>query len=145
MHGRSRMTIDPRIPTMPGRSTSGFHRPGRHRLHQARSAVRCSASRMKGELHPAKKHFRILCVLSCIWMTASNEFIYFLVWPLPETAIGILCNCLVGALPYTHYVISSPLCGVRVLHSAQNDPTRPPSWIPPKHKNEKKKDGTLVV
>ena len=31
MHGRSRMTIDPRIPSMPGRSTSGFHRPGRHR------------------------------------------------------------------------------------------------------------------
>ena len=24
MHGRSRMTIDPRTPTMPGRSTSGF-------------------------------------------------------------------------------------------------------------------------
>ena len=32
MHGRSRMTIDPRIPTMPGRSTSGFRRPGRHLL-----------------------------------------------------------------------------------------------------------------
>ena len=30
MHGRSRMTIDPRTPTMPGRNTSGFHRPGRH-------------------------------------------------------------------------------------------------------------------
>ena len=28
MHGSSRMTIDPRIPTMPGQSTSGFHRPG---------------------------------------------------------------------------------------------------------------------
>ena len=27
---RSCMTVDPRIPTMPGRSTSGFHRPGRH-------------------------------------------------------------------------------------------------------------------
>ena len=27
--GRSRMTIDPRIPTMPERSTSGFHQPGR--------------------------------------------------------------------------------------------------------------------
>ena len=54
MHGRSRMNIDPRIPTMPGRSTSGFHRPGGHRLHQSRSAVRCSASRMKGELHPTK-------------------------------------------------------------------------------------------
>ena len=25
MHGRSRMTISPRIPTMPGRSTSDFH------------------------------------------------------------------------------------------------------------------------
>ena len=25
VHGRSRMTIDPRIPTVPGRSTSGFH------------------------------------------------------------------------------------------------------------------------
>ena len=49
MHGRSRVTVDPRIPTMPGRSTSGFHRPVRHRQHQARSAVRCSASRKKGE------------------------------------------------------------------------------------------------
>ena len=27
MHGRSRKTIDRRIPKMPGRSTSGFHRP----------------------------------------------------------------------------------------------------------------------
>ena len=30
MHGRSRMIIDPRIPTMPGRSTPAFHRLGRH-------------------------------------------------------------------------------------------------------------------
>ena len=54
VHGRSRMTIDPRIPVLPGRSTSGFHQPGRHCLHQVRSAVRCSASRIKGELHPSK-------------------------------------------------------------------------------------------
>ena len=54
VYGRSRMTIDPRIPTMPGRSTSGFHQPGRHCLHQARSAVRCLASRMKDELYPSK-------------------------------------------------------------------------------------------
>ena len=54
VHGRSRVTIDPRIPTMPGRSTSSFHQPGRHCWHQARSAVRCSASRMKGEVHPSK-------------------------------------------------------------------------------------------
>ena len=36
MHGRSRMTVDPRIPTMPGRSMLGFHRPGKHCLHHAR-------------------------------------------------------------------------------------------------------------
>ena len=28
MHGSSRKTIDPRIPTIPGLSLSGFHRPG---------------------------------------------------------------------------------------------------------------------
>ena len=57
MHGRSRMTIGPRILTIPGRNMSGIHRPGRHCLHQARSAVRCLASRMKGELHPAKNRW----------------------------------------------------------------------------------------
>ena len=56
MHGRSRMTIDSRIPAVPGRTTSGFHQPGRHRVHQAQSAVRCSANRTTGELHPTKKH-----------------------------------------------------------------------------------------
>ena len=35
VHGRSRVTIDPRIPTMLGRSTSGFHQPGRHCMHQS--------------------------------------------------------------------------------------------------------------
>ena len=54
MHGRSRMTVDPRTPTMPGRSTPVFHRLGRHCLHRARSAVRRWASRMKGELHDTK-------------------------------------------------------------------------------------------
>ena len=46
MHGRSRMTIDPCIPTMPGRTTSGFHPSGRRRLHP-------SAKRRKafGESH----------------------------------------------------------------------------------------------
>ena len=32
VHGRSRMTIDPRIPTMPGRRTSGFYQPDKHCL-----------------------------------------------------------------------------------------------------------------
>ena len=54
VQGRSRMSIGPCILTMSGRSTSGFHQPGRHCMHQARSAVTCSASPMKGELHPSK-------------------------------------------------------------------------------------------
>ena len=64
-HGRSRMTIDPRSPLMPGRTTSGFNLPDRHCWHQARSAVRCWASCMKGELHPTKNHFRggFSCIL----------------------------------------------------------------------------------
>ena len=56
MYGHSLEPIVPRIPIMLGRSTSGFYRPGRHRVHQARSAVRYSVSRVKRELHPAKNH-----------------------------------------------------------------------------------------
>ena len=54
VHGRIRMTMDAHIPTIPGRRTSGFDQPRRHCLHHARSAVRCSARRVKGELHPSK-------------------------------------------------------------------------------------------
>ena len=74
MYGRSSMNIDPRIPTMPERSnTSGFHRSGRHCLHQAlRSAVSCSASRMKGELHPTKNRvmrgegWEVIVLICCV-------------------------------------------------------------------------------
>ena len=52
IHGRSPMKINSRIPTMLGRNTSGFHRQGRQGMHQARSTVRCWASRMQDELHP---------------------------------------------------------------------------------------------
>ena len=51
MHERTRKT---RIPNMPGWTTSGFHQPGGLCLHEARSAVRCLSSRMKGELHPTR-------------------------------------------------------------------------------------------
>ena len=68
---------------------------------------------MKGELHPTKDRevgFGTMCVRSCIRMTDSDELICFLVWTIPETAMGILYNCFVGALPHTHYgVQSSPL------------------------------------
>ena len=49
MHSRSHMTVDTCIPTYPGRSSSGFHLPGKHSVKQARCTVRCSASCMKGE------------------------------------------------------------------------------------------------
>ena len=49
------MKTDPGIATVGGRSRSGFHQLGRRCLHQVQSAVRCSASRTKGELHPTKK------------------------------------------------------------------------------------------
>ena len=67
MHVRSRTTIDPRIPPMTERATSGFHRPDRRCLRQAQSAVSRWASRMKDELHPTKNHFwggfsSILCI-----------------------------------------------------------------------------------
>ena len=38
MHCRSRMTIGPHVPTLPGRSSSRFHRPGRHRVCTKRGA-----------------------------------------------------------------------------------------------------------
>ena len=104
MNGRSRMTIPPCIPTMPGRSTSGFHRPGRHRLHQARSAVRCSASRMKGDLHPSEHRsqdaLRHLVPTFLFMDDSANESPCFLVWPLQRQQWVLLCNCLVGALSF---------------------------------------------
>ena len=57
MHGRSGMTIGPRIPTMPGRRTSGVHRSSRHYLRQVRSAVTRWVSVMKVELHPTMSPF----------------------------------------------------------------------------------------
>ena len=126
VHGLSRMNIDPRIPTMPGRSTSSFNQPGRHCLHQARSAVRCSASRMKGELHPSKNHsydgLRQLVPTFLLMDDSANELLCFLVWLLQRQQWVLLCNCLVGALRYSQYVMRSfPLCGVKVLHPAQCD------------------------
>ena len=45
-----------------------------------------------------------------------NELIKHLEWSVPETAMGVLYNCLMGASPYTHYVVrASPLCGREVL------------------------------
>ena len=50
IHDRTRVAVDPRIPTMPGRSSSLFHRPGRHCLHQARGGGNSSAMRIKDDV-----------------------------------------------------------------------------------------------
>ncbi len=41
--------------------------------------------------------------------------VFFLVWPLPETAMGSRCNCLVGGLPYTHYMWGAGAKGITVV------------------------------
>ena len=54
MHGRSRMTIDPRLPTMPGRSRSGFDRPDRMLTPGAnRREVSGESDKGRGEAGPA--------------------------------------------------------------------------------------------
>ena len=64
-------------------------------------------------------------------MTASNamHWFVFLVWQLPETAMGmgILGNCLLGAIRYSwytsHWVIRSfPMCGFKFFHPAKSLP-----------------------
>jgi len=91
-HGRSRITRDPRMPTMSGRNTLGFHRPGRPCLHQAQSAVGCWASRMKGELHPTRN--RLWGGLSCVWMTASRGGggVEGRGWKPPTSPVPVRCN-----------------------------------------------------
>ena len=86
---------------MPAKCTSGFPRPGTYcLLPQARSTLRCSVSRMKGELHPPENRSR--GGLPRIWIDTVELNIRFPVWPLLETAVGVLCNC---ALSYTHRCI----------------------------------------
>lgn len=74
MHGRSLRIVDPRIPAMLGGDTSGFHPPGRHCLHQTRTAMRCSPSRIK-----------IRCILLRSWGVVRmrvSSFVEEIVWGL---------------------------------------------------------------
>ena len=123
IHGHSRTTTNPRIPTVAGQGTSGLHRPGRHHVHQAQSDVRRLASRAKGELHPTKNHLlRGLPHLLHTFLNKDDSFeinSFVLVSPLKEMTMCLLCNCLVNAVSYAHYVMPCPLHGVEVLPSAQ--------------------------
>ena len=58
-----------------------------------------------------------------------NELIYFPVWLLPETAIEVLCNRLVGALPNTLLVRDTiiPLVRGKGSPPRTNDLTRLPA------------------
>ena len=56
-YDRSRMTIEPRIPTCRNRARWVFDDQAGICLHQARSAVRCWAIRIKGEFHATKNRF----------------------------------------------------------------------------------------
>ena len=100
VHGRCRMTIDPSIPTLPGRSTSGFRQPGRHCMHQARSAVRCPASRMKGETASFREpHVRRTSAPFAYFLLmddSANDLLCFLVRPLLRLQFVSLCISLVG-------------------------------------------------
>ena len=87
MHDGSRVPTDPRIPTLPGRGTLSSQRPGRHCLHQSQSTVRCWASRIKDELYPAKNHSS--GGLPCVYISASNRSLCFLVWPRLKRAMSI--------------------------------------------------------
>ena len=129
VHGRSCTIIDPCTPTVPGRSLSGFHQSGRHCLQQARSAVRCSASRMKGELHPSKNRPLVRPASApCVAYGLQRPMSYLVFWcghSRDSNEWVLLCICLVGASPCSHYAMRSfPLCGVRVLHPAQYDLSR---------------------
>ena len=130
MRGRSRMAIDPRIRTTLGRSTSGFHRPGRHCLlpPSAKRNVRCWASRMTGGLHPllrtafeADPLAYVADRVDGLISDSVNGLIFFFFGvATSRDSKGLIyyqvCNCLVGALPYAHYYTlyvmrSSPLRG----------------------------------
>ena len=77
-----------------------------------------------------------------------NDLTYFLVWPLPETAMSLPCNCLVGTSPYIHTIIGDtilPFVRKSTVSPHENDLTRPPAVKTAKKKKENKKNGALVV
>ena len=126
---------------MLGRSSSGFHRLGRHCVHQARSAVSCLASLMKSwavsyEVPLVRRTSAPCAHFVAHRMEAPNELICFPMRPFSEKATEIHCTYLVGSCAL-RYII--PVRGGNALRSARYDLSRPPSRLPPTHKNEKKK------
>ena len=109
---------------------SGFHRSGRHRVRQARNAVRCSAGRRtKGVLNPTKNRLRgVLRHLVRAFLHTDDSFERldsFSEVPNPSdsnryTTIPV-CNCLVDVWPYTHCAVRpSSLCGGKESSTSHN-------------------------
>ena len=110
----------------------GFHQPGRHCVGHARSAVRCSTSPMKGELHPTKNH---------LWGEPPHFLRFFLRMNdslectnlFSGVAISRYCNGDIRKLPRGFLT----LCALRYtisfvcLHPAQYVRTPPPPRLPP--------------
>ena len=55
--------------------------------------------------------------------------------------MGLLCNCPVGALLYTHYVMRSSSCAELRFSPHINDLTRPPAVVPAKKKKQNRGEG----
>ena len=66
----------------------------------------------------------------------ANILNTFLVWPLPETAMGIPCICPAGAILYAHCCVIRPFhsCGAKVLRPARMTSLGRQPRCPPKTK-----------
>ena len=128
MHGRSRITRNPRIPTMPGRRHVGFSPTGTHCSSQARSAVRCWAGRLAG---CAASYKESLLRRTFVDMDDNVQWITFVCWCGPNDEyiryssiilLKIVCDCPTW-VPYNDQVWyvkrSFPMCWVKVLYPAQ--------------------------
>ena len=118
VNGRSRMTID---------LASLLCRDGARRVftNQRPTLLAPSAKRREvlGESHQGLtasfQEPRVRRTLAPIFLRmddSANELLSFLVWPLQRQQWVFPCNCLVGALPYSHLVMRSfPSCSGRML------------------------------
>ena len=138
MHARSsRMAIDPRVPTMPGRSMSGFHRPGRRCLHQARASsyyvqIACEADfPAYGWQRPTNR-----LVFGVATSRDSNGY----TTQRPRGCLTIYTQCVIRSFPSCGVTQPFPLGGGKLLHPPKkNWPDRQPWWPP---KKNKQKNGT---
>ena len=150
MHGRSRMTIDPRISAMPGRSTSGFYQPGGHCLHQApkeeggggttkTAALEKSSSR---DQHvSAEASIARGLALSSLSTKSASKFVHdkgacYLAWWL-VAAPKRQRRCLAASNRSDRSVLLTTVFDVKTHHSLLLDVTKPQETTPGDKKNKK--------